>query len=134
MGTDAYGKVILDTGSQRQLEAQALLRMARLLAEALTADDRQALIDATLLNSRLWLFFYSQIESEQVALPAEVERNIILLASYVVKVSPKAMTGDEDTVNSLVSINRNIAAGLSETPQFEAPPPAAMARFAPISA
>lgn len=114
----SYHKTLLDTASQRQLEAQALLRMARLMNEGLGAGDNESLFQAITLNYRLWLFFYSQIESKQVTLPLDVEKNIVNLVAYVVSVSPKAMGGDLEIVNGLISINRNIAAGLSENPEI----------------
>ncbi|HIJ63630.1 MAG TPA: hypothetical protein HPQ04_13125 [Rhodospirillaceae bacterium] len=124
MSNAHYQKVMNATASQRQLEAQALLRMALLMSDALAANNNEDLNTAVILNSRLWLFFYSQIESKQVTLPPDLESNIIRLVAYVVKVSPRAFGADPDTVNSLISINRNIAAGLSENPEVADIPPA----------
>ena len=114
MSNNPYGKAVVETASQRQLEAQALFRMALLMNDALAANDRQALFEAVTLNYRLWLFFYSQIDSGQVVLPPEVKENVINLVAYVAKSSPRAFAADVSTISSLVSINRNIAAGLSE--------------------
>lgn len=114
MTVTTYNKTVMEAATQRQLEAKALIRMAYLLNAAMAANDRQALFDAVTLNNRLWLFFYSQIDSKEVVLPPEVEQNIIALVAYVAKSAPRAFAADVSTINSLVSINRNIAAGLSE--------------------
>jgi flagellar biosynthesis regulator FlaF len=118
MAKDPYQKAITETATERQLEAQALIRTALRLNDALASNDPDALVEAVTINYRLWLFFYSQIESKQVVLPPEVETNIVTLVAYVVKVSPRAFAGDAAVLNTLISINRNIAAGLSEGPDM----------------
>jgi flagellar protein FlaF len=84
------------------------------LNDAMTRGDDIALVEAVTMNYRLWLFFYSEIESGRVSLPADVAGNIITLVGYVVKVAPRACAGERKVIETLISINRNIAAGLSE--------------------
>ncbi|HIJ63320.1 MAG TPA: hypothetical protein HPQ04_11575 [Rhodospirillaceae bacterium] len=117
-----YNKANFVTSSERQLEAQALTHVALLMNQALIANDRDALVGMVTLNNRLWLFFYSQIESKQVILPPDVEKNIVNLVAYIMKVAPMAFSGDVNTIRSLVSINHHIAAGLSEGPADDARP------------
>ena len=134
MTITTYNKTVMEAATQRQLEAKALIRMAYLLNDALAANDRQALFDAVTLNNRLWLFFYSQIDSKEVLLPPEVEQNIIALVAYVAKSAPRAFAADVSTINSLVSINRNIAAGLSESLGDPAPTDSEFAGSLAVSA
>ena len=134
MTVTTYNKTVMEAATQRQLEAKALIRMAYLLNDALAANDRQALFDAVTLNNRLWLFFYSQIDSKEVLLPPEVEQNIIALVAYVAKSAPRAFAADVSTINSLVSINRNIAAGLSESLGDPAPTDSEFAGSLAVSA
>ena len=134
MTVTTYNKTVMEAATQRQLEAKALIRMAYLLNDALAANDRQALFDAVTLNNRLWLFFYSQIDSKEVLLPPEVEQNIIALVAYVAKSAPRAFAADVSTINSLVSINRNIAAGLSESLGDPAPTDSEIAGSLAVSA
>lgn len=133
-GAREYNKAISATSSERQLEAKALTHVAMLMNRAFIANDRESLVAMVTLNYRLWLFFYSQIESKQVILPIEVERNIINLVAYIIKVSQMAFSGDADTIESLVSINRNIAAGLSENPVDDVRAPEFVASFDKLSA
>lgn len=114
MSIKGYDKVGAAVVSGRALQARALFRSAMALNSAMTSGDDIALIEAISLNNKLWLFFYSEIETGNVVLPTEVANNIISLVAYVVKVAPRACAGERTVIETLISINRNIAAGLSE--------------------
>ena len=124
MSIGSYDQISRDTATGRSLEARVLVRSALRLQAAITGTDMQELFDSVSLNHRLWLLFYSEIESKHVTLPTEIERNILALANYVISVTPRAFARDRAALESLVNVNRRVAAGLSvETPDT-APAPA----------
>lgn len=128
MSVGAYDQTQRELSGGRALEARALLRCAITLRDAFEAKDGPGLIDAVTKNCRLWLFFASEIQRGNVTLPQEVAINIVTLTNYIVNVAPRAMGGDAKVIDTLISINRNIAAGLSsgdEPAAAAAPPPAA---------
>jgi flagellar biosynthesis regulator FlaF len=114
MAITGYEKVGAAVTEGRVLEARALTRCAVALSEALETGDLATTEQAVTLNQRLWLFFYSEIVSGNVNLPIEVANNIVSLAGYVVKVAQRAYSGERKVLETLISINRNIAAGLME--------------------
>jgi flagellar biosynthesis regulator FlaF len=114
MAITGYEKVGMAVTEGRQLEARALTRCAMALNEALNTTDLATIEQAVTMNQRLWLLFFSEIEAERVTLPIEVANNIASLAAYVVKVAPRAYSGERKVLETLISINRNIAAGLME--------------------
>ena len=109
-----YEQVEATVSQGRALEARALTTCAKRLAEAQEANAADALLNAVMQNSKLWLLFYSEIESDRVQLPLEIAQNIMSLAAYVAKVSPRAYAGESEVLKTLININRNIAAGLTE--------------------
>lgn len=125
MPIDGYSKVQREVASGRELEARALVRTAMALNEAMNSQDGDQLYQAATINYRLWLFFYSEIESGNVTLPPEVASNIVSLAAYVVKVTPRAFAGERKVLETLISINRNIAGGLSTAAEDSAEIPSA---------
>jgi flagellar biosynthesis regulator FlaF len=134
MGITGYEAVGNVTSDGRALEARALMNCAVGLNDALTTKNDELLLAAAAANARLWLFFYSEIERGNVQLPTDVASNIVSLASYVAKVTPRAMGGEAKVLESLISINRNIAAGLSESADLPAAASAATAATVGVSA
>lgn len=125
MSVGGYDQVQRDVASGRELEARVLIRSALRLQDCLTSTDNQQLFDAVSLNNKLWLLFYSEIESGRVTLPPDVERNMLGLITYVLNITPRAFTRDEEALNSLININRRIASGLSVAPPDAAAQPEA---------
>ncbi len=116
----SYDQVERDVLSGRSLEARALFRSAQRLSDAIQSTDRERLFEAVSLNNKLWLLFFSEIETGRVQLPPEVARNIGALARYVLNCSIRAFSRDAETLESLVTINRRIAIGLSTDGPAEA--------------
>lgn len=114
MSTNSYEKIGSAVSEGPALEARALNKCAIALKAFLDDPKYAKGNQAVVQNQRLWLFFYSEIESGNVSLPPEVASNIISLAGYVAKVSPRAYAGDPKVLETLISINRNIASGLLE--------------------
>ena len=94
MAITGYQKVGIAVTEGRALEAMALTRCAKMLAAVIGSTDLQATEQAVTLNQRLWLVFYSEIESGRVKLPNDVANNIISLVAYVVKMAPRAYAGE----------------------------------------
>ena len=130
----AYDQVEREIASGRSLEARALIRSAMRLIAAINSTDQEQLFEAVSLNNKLWLLFYSEIDSGHVSLPEPLRSNIISLAKYVFGAAAKAFTRDKATLESLATINRRIASGLSvepadgAAPAQPAPPPSSMRR------
>jgi flagellar biosynthesis regulator FlaF len=124
MGITGYQKVGVAVSEGTALEARALTKCAQRLSDALDTTDLVVLEEAVTQNQRLWLFFYSEIDSGNISLPTEVASNIVSLVSYVVKVAQRAYSGERKVLETLISINRNIAAGLIAGGGKAAPQPA----------
>ena len=77
------------------------------------ATPNEAVFEETLLyNQAIWTVIQSEM-TEDHPLPIEIKTNIISLSLFVDKQTAKAIgTQDPQKVDSLISINRNIAAGL----------------------
>lgn len=116
MTVNAYDQAQRDMSTGRAAEARALTRCAMALNDAMASKDPNGLYEAVRLNYQLWLLFYSAIEKNQVDLPQPVRNNVLALASYVVNSSTRAFAGEVKVLETLININRNIAAGLMETP------------------
>ena len=113
-----YGKVAKETASDRQLEADLLLKAAsRLQAIRDAWDSNKADIhDALLYNRKLWSIFLTAVTGPDHPLPTAIRQNVANLGLFVMKhtVSVAADPRPEQ-LNSLININREIAAGLRAT-------------------
>ncbi len=109
----SYDLVEREVATGRSLESRVLLRSAMRLNAAITGTSVEDLFTAVSLNNKIWLLFTSEIESGHVTLPPGVAANIVSLAAFVLKAAPKAFSRDRATLDSLVTINRRIAAGLA---------------------
>lgn len=111
----AYGRTAVRTANPREVEAQLLLKAAAKLEALRTGDhDVQIYRDAITYNRKLWTVFASSITRPENPLPDELKQNIGNLAIFIFGQSIQAFsTPKPDLLASLVSINREIAAGLS---------------------
>ena len=116
MSAGAYSRVAQTTSSPRETEAQALLKAARQLQDVKTnwiGPDKR-MHEALLFNRRLWAIFLSAVESNDNQQPLEIRQNIANISVFVLKQTLEMQTNPEpQKLNSLIEINRNIAAGLS---------------------
>lgn len=112
----AYSRVSHTTGSPREIEAQALLKAARQLLDVQanwTGPDRN-MHNALLFNRRLWTIFMSAMEANDNPQPADIRQKVTNIAAFVmVRTIEMQMDPDPAKLNSLIEINRNLAAGLS---------------------
>lgn len=114
-GANAYARVAQATHSPRDLEAHVLLKAAtRLQGIRDNWEEREKdLYDALTYNRKIWIVFYSAMTREDNPLPIEVRQNILSLAQFVfthtLKLTAEAQPAQ---LNTLININRNLAAGL----------------------
>jgi flagellar protein FlaF len=116
----AYSKVATQTCSQRELEADLLLRAASQLQAVAnnwddhTNDDRH---NALRYNRRLWVILFSAVTSSDNPLPVETRQNVANLGLFVfnetVELTAKP---DRAKLETLIDINRQVAAGLLGRP------------------
>jgi flagellar protein FlaF len=111
----AYNKVAKQIVSPRELEAKLLLDAAsRLQAIGESWDNRKSELDDALhFNRRLWALFVTAVTRHDSPLPAEIRQNIANLGLYVIKQTVAALADPRpQQLGSLISINRELAAGL----------------------
>jgi flagellar biosynthesis activator protein FlaF len=74
---------------------------------------RPDLDEALLYNRKLWTIFLSSVTDAENPLPAEIRQNVANLGLFVMNQTLSVMTDPQpDRLNSLISINREVAAGL----------------------
>jgi flagellar protein FlaF len=108
--------------SVRETEARALLNCASRLAAAQDINNGyEYYIDAIKHNQELWTLFQVMLADPQNPLPRDLKITLLNLSRYVDKVSLRASAEyNPDLLNSLIDINKQIAAGLSTAPSMEA--------------
>jgi flagellar protein FlaF len=112
----AYSKVATQTSSPRDLEADLLLRAAAQLQSIVDKWDGQkndAYFNALTYNRKLWVILFSAVTSADNPLPRETRENVANLGLFIfnetIDLTSKA---DREKFESLVNINRQVAAGL----------------------
>ena len=114
-GAQAYRAVAKEIASPRDLEASLLLKAAaRLQAVVDSWDQNRSDLDGALLyNRKLWTVFLGSAMNDDNPLPVEIRQNVANLGMYIMS-QTIAVTSDPkvEIVNSLVTINRELAAGL----------------------
>jgi flagellar protein FlaF len=112
---NTYGTIAKQTGNPRELEADLLLNAAaRLQAIRDGWDGRRPELDAALtFNRKLWSIFVTSATSPENPLPAGVRQNVANLGIFVFKQTLAILADPKpETLGSLISINRELAAGL----------------------
>lgn len=116
----AYGSVARKIASPRDLEADLLLKAASRLqgvADAWEDTPRQQFIDALLYNRKLWTIFLTSVTEPDCPLPPEVRQNVANLGLFIMNHTMAVMDQPApERLRSLISINREIAAGLLGRP------------------
>jgi flagellar protein FlaF len=110
-----YGKVAKQTVNQRELEADLLLQAASRLQVICDGwDSKKSELDAALLaNRKLWSVFLASATSNDNPLPAPVRQNVANIGLFVFKQTLELMIDPQpEQINSLININRELAAGL----------------------
>jgi flagellar protein FlaF len=111
----AYGAVARQIANPRELEADLLLRAASQLQAVYDRwDGKQLELDVALrYNRKLWSIFLSAVTSPEHALPTAIRQNVANLGLFVMNQTIAMMTEPRrEHLDSLISINRELAAGL----------------------
>lgn len=101
--------------SVRETEAHALLNCASRLEFACQPEcPRQDFMEAIRYNQKLWTVFQSCLCDKSNPLPRDLKTLLLNLSVYIDKTSFRAMAEHNARyLQSLIKINRNLAAGLS---------------------
>jgi flagellar biosynthesis activator protein FlaF len=111
----AYGTIAKQVASPRELEANLLLKAASRLQAVQDGWDntRPQLDDALLYNRKLWTIFMTSITTPDHPLPAEIRQNVANLGLFVINQTISILSNPQpEPLTSLISINRELAAGL----------------------
>jgi flagellar protein FlaF len=111
----AYKNVGRQISNPRELEATLLLQAAaRLQSVHDSWDENRAQLDEALLyNRKLWTVFLSEMTDASNPMPKDVRQNVANIGLFVMNHTVTAMTDPNPVhLDSLISINREIAAGL----------------------
>lgn len=115
---DLYGNNIQkNTPDQRELEAHVLLKSAKFLSDIQQNWDNitPEILEETLkYNRQIWMMFYdTALENTEGDRPNDLRSNIVNLANFVFKRELEVIGApSKEKLNILISINREIAAGL----------------------
>lgn len=114
------------TPDQRELEGRILLKAANMLADLQNDWESvtpQILEETLKYNRQIWMIFYdTALENPEGNRPNDLRSNIINLANFIFKREIDVMANPEkQKLDILISINREIAAGLMTKPQADAP-------------
>lgn len=112
----AYHQTAKITSDPRELESSLLLRAASQMQDIKDNwDERQDQIDQVLMfNRKLWTILVTSATEDVNPLPQEIKNNIGSLAAFIFGQTVRVQARPSpEKLNSLISINRNIAAGLA---------------------
>lgn len=117
--TKAYGQAQKSALGGRAAEAEAFAKAARNLHDAATDPiDAVAYRDAVRANQKLWTVLQASLMEDEGRLPEDLRQDIIKLSIFVDQQTLKAMAAPSlSSVEPLIDINRNIAAGLFQKPK-----------------
>lgn len=114
----AYDAARKASTSSRDLEAQALFKAARQLEDcrdqwhAPELDRR--LSEALRYNQRLWTFFQAELSRTDHPLPSELRANLLRISAFIDRRTLEILAEPAPgKLQSLIDINRHVAAGLS---------------------
>lgn len=113
---EAYAAVAKSAVDPREFEASVLLKSASQLQRIRESWETVAATElnpALLYNRRLWTVFATSVTEDDNPLPREVRQNIANLAIFILKQTFEIQANPEpEQLDSLININRQIAAGL----------------------
>lgn len=79
--------------------------------------DKDAIVNTMRLNWRLWTIFQAELSSPECPLPLEVRQNVLSLCNFVDKMAVDILADPKpEKLNILITINRELAAGLFASP------------------
>ncbi|MCC2113765.1 MAG: flagellar biosynthesis regulator FlaF [Hyphomicrobiales bacterium] len=115
----AYGRTAQNTTNPRDLEANLLIKAAtRLQSVKENWNDRGSdLDDALFYNRQLWTIFVTSATRTENPLPNQIKQNIANLGIFIFNQTLSMIRDPRpEKLNTLITINREIAAGLRDSP------------------
>jgi len=117
----AYESVDKTTMSGRETEARVLTQAALKLKscqDSWHAERQEEKLDEALkYTQRIWNIFQAELSNKENPLPHQVKLNLLRLASFIDKRIFETMAfPSPEKLTAIIDINRNIAAGLRNTP------------------
>lgn len=97
------------------MESQLLLRAAAKLQDLRDGrlDKPEDVVAALRYNRKLWMIFGQSVSRDENPLPKPIRTNIFNLAAFVIDRCFQAeMKFEPEKLDALISINREVAAGL----------------------
>ncbi|WP_321502548.1 flagellar biosynthesis regulator FlaF [Breoghania sp.] len=112
----AYQKMSQTGVNPRDLEATLLMKAAGKLQNVVDNWDEMTSADLTeqlTYNRRLWTYLLAAVREEQNPLPDQIKMNITNLGVFIMNRTLEVLRHpNPQRIESLISINRNIAEGL----------------------
>lgn len=114
----AYQSAQRSNLTPREVEAMAFTRAAVMLEEAKTkSTEIESFAKALRFNSLLWTIIQADITEPDNVLPNELKASIMSLSIFVDKQTAKVLrTPNPEDLDILITVNRNLAAGLRAAP------------------
>lgn len=118
---NAYHKQLKTTETAQETEAAVLEKAAFALETAQrTPEDLEVFEKALQFNQLVWTSIQSVLDNDN-QLPVEIVANLMSLSIFIDKQVAKALySEDRDLLTSIITINRNIAAGLRDAARLAA--------------
>lgn len=89
--------------------------------KAKEANDSEMMIAAVRLNWQLWTIIQSELLAPDCPVPTEIRENVLSLSNFIDKHTVSFISEPESgKLGILISINRELAGGLYETPEQDA--------------
>lgn len=121
-------------GNPRLTEAWALMQAALRLKSAQDTADREKMRAAARLNWRLWTIIQAELMDPECPVPADIRGNVLSLARFIDQHTVEFISEPQpESLNVLININRQLSAGLYQTPA-QGQPDAAVAGAPVVSA
>jgi len=119
----AYQAVERETVSGRETEARVLTEAALKLQACQknwdSKDRDSKLTEALRYNQKIWSIFQAELTREENPLPEQLQKDLLRLSGFVDKRIFEIITSPSpEKLDVVININRNIAAGLRQTPSI----------------
>lgn len=118
----AYQQTTNQTASPRDLEAQLLSKSAANIQRIRDNWDeaQDQLLDALDYNRKLWAVLIDTVTKDDNPLPKEIRQNVANLGIFVLGQTVELQASPQvEKLDVLININREISAGLRNTPISE---------------
>ncbi|MDX1737647.1 MAG: flagellar biosynthesis regulator FlaF [Alphaproteobacteria bacterium] len=110
-------KQAMTAKSGPQAEGWALIEMARRLEDARQKNDRKEILKQCRLNWRIWTILQSELVDPECTVPKQIRENLLSLSNFIDRRSTEIIASPTaDKLEVLININRQIGAGLMESP------------------